>query len=126
MVLSFVYVILINGSLKHDTKATDGGGLDLSLCTRVLGKVEGNLVVSRGKRYCKGKRYNKGLLVEGNAKYYFFINYVDFEWVDSVFSQWCLNATYGKPSFICSGLLAPQFPGINMLKGWQLNFPLRL
>ncbi len=48
----------MNGSLKHDTKATDGGGLALTLCTGVLGKVEGedlpqemDLVVSSAKMY---------------------------------------------------------------------------
>lgn len=38
MVLSFVYVILMNGSLKLDTKATEG---DLTFCTEVLREVEG-------------------------------------------------------------------------------------
>lgn len=40
MVLSFVYVALMNGSLKYDTKKTHGGGLALTLWTEVLGKVE--------------------------------------------------------------------------------------
>lgn len=42
------------------------------------------------------------------------------------FSRVTPTETYGKPSFICSWLLAPLLPGINMLKGWQLNFPLWL
>lgn len=53
MVLSFVYVILMNGSLKHDTKATDGGGLALTLCTGVLGKVEGEDLQTRNGSCCE-------------------------------------------------------------------------
>lgn len=52
MVLSFVYIILMNGSLKHDTKATDGGGLLLTFHTRVLGKVEGKGLQKRNGSRC--------------------------------------------------------------------------
>lgn len=47
MVLSFVYVILMNGSLKLDTKATEGAGLDLTFCTKVLGEVKGEGLQTR-------------------------------------------------------------------------------
>lgn len=125
MVLSFVYVILMNGSLKHDTKATDGGGLALTLCTEGIRESwRGRLTAKKWILLWAGVRGIKTGF-EGNAKYFFFsLIALIFEWVDSVFSH--LKATYGKPSFICSWLLAPQLPGINMLKGWQLNFPLWL
>lgn len=53
MVLSFVYVILMNGPLKYDTKATDGGGLDLTFCTGVLGEVEGEGLQTRNGSCCE-------------------------------------------------------------------------
>ena len=54
MVLSFVYVTLTNGSLKRDTKAAGGGGLDLTFCTRVLGKAEGEGSRMRNGSCCEG------------------------------------------------------------------------
>ena len=53
MVLSVVYVILMNGSLKHDTKATHGGWMALTLCTVVLGKVEGEGLQRRNGSCCE-------------------------------------------------------------------------
>lgn len=43
----------MNGSLKHDTKATDGGGQTLTLCTGVLGKVEGEGLQTRNGSCCE-------------------------------------------------------------------------
>lgn len=71
MVLSFVYVILMNGSLKLDTKATKGGGLDLTFCTEVLGEVEGEGLQTRNGSCCEqgSEAQRKDLaVVEGNAK----------------------------------------------------------
>lgn len=53
MVLSFVYVILMNGSLKLDTKATEGGGLDLTFCTEVLREVKGEGLQTRNGSCCE-------------------------------------------------------------------------
>lgn len=53
-----------------------------------------------------------------------FINDGYLDWVGTVFSQWYLKATYGFLYLLL--LLAPQLPGINMLRGWQLNFHLWL
>lgn len=41
----------MNGPLKHDTKATDGGGL-LTFHTGVLGKVEGKGLQKRNGSCC--------------------------------------------------------------------------
>lgn len=55
MAMSFVHVILMNGSLKHDTKVADEGGLDLTFCMRVLGKVEGEGLQTRNRSFERGR-----------------------------------------------------------------------
>lgn len=69
MVLSFVHIILMNGSLKRDTKATDGGGLALTLCTGVLGKAEGEGLQTRNGS-CEQcyKGINEGFMRERKSK----------------------------------------------------------
>lgn len=71
------------------TQATDGGGLALTLCTGVFRKVEGEGLQTRNGSCCEqGEEVlRKDLSVDDKAEYNYFINYVDFQSLDSVFLQ---------------------------------------
>lgn len=113
--VSFVYVVLRNGSLKHDTKAADGGGLALSPFTVVVGKVE-------EKNYDRkwGSSHSKRIF-QIEKKIYYFTNYH----ISILYEVHAVEVEGNIRRGFCYRfwMLAPQLPGINMLKGRQMNFP---
>ncbi len=127
MVFPFVYVILMN-VFETWHKSKWRGRVDLnSLYRGIRESLLGRLTDKKWILSWVGERdFKKGFISGWQCTTVLFHNYADFKRMAIVFLQWCLRATYGTPFLICSWLLAPQLPGINMLKGRQLNFPLWL